>query len=171
MGKPHTFPNGSKFIEKKGMWAFVDENGKEHRDRYDDPRIYNGHIPFAVVAREGLYGIINDEGIILAGFSYTEVGEFKCGRLLVGIEPGLFGYLNESFKVAVEPKYKQALGFVGGSAFVREYNKWRLIGAKGEYLTDYVFDAVLDDGIYPIVKSHGKCGRIDRLGNVEMPFL
>lgn len=94
----------------------------------------------------------------------------QAGPQIVSYRPGLYGFIDKTGKVVIEPKYKEALFFSHGLAPVMIDNKWGYINKKGILVIRAEFDTAswFQEGL-AIVKQNGKYGYIDTKGKIVLP--
>lgn len=76
--------------------------------------------------------------------AYTEMGIISQSRMVAGRD-GKYGYLDKNFKEKTEFIYDGATTFLEGIGAVKQGEKWALIDRKGELVTEFVFDEVVQN--------------------------
>lgn len=70
-----------------------------------------------------------------------DVREFSGGRAPFLHSNGKWGYLNDEFKVWIEPQYDFVTAFSEGKAFVRKKGKWLIIDQSGTVIKSKLYPA------------------------------
>lgn len=81
---------------------------------------------YAVVSKNGKYGVINEKGEITIPLSFRDIGIVREGSIVFYDEHiGLRGLLDINGNVLVEPKYVEMMAFDNGlAAFMTDEGKW-----------------------------------------------
>ena len=158
--------------ESGGTWGFIDSNGN-----YVINPVYSNAMSFnesglAPVAEGDKWGYINQKGEYVIEPQYEYAFQFaKNGKAQVTVNDK-YGYIDLSGDFVIEPKFDDAFEFENGYAAVMigdwMTGKWGYIDEKGEYLVEPQFEEAYHfttDG-YAMVVKDGKCGLIDRSGNL-----
>lgn len=114
------------------------------------------------------WGFLNTKGEEVIDFVYSKwPSNFSDSLAIVENTNNLFGYIDTSNNIVLEPKYIEAYEFVNGKALVRIYNfkmekgrkndGFRLINTKGEILYDF--------GEFRVTKKYGEFNIIEN-GNL-----
>lgn len=167
------FGNGAGFKKKNDEFVFVDKNGyKNTKHKFKKVEVYEGSIPYAIVHTGETFGVgvMDNNGNIVVPIIYNMITPMIYGMMIIRDESLLLGYINESFKVAITPKYDKAYNFLYYSAFVLKGKDWFLIDKKGNSLIDSPFDDISIKGEFCKFRKNGKYGCVDREGNELIPF-
>lgn len=140
------------------------------------------------------WGFLNDKGEEVIEFIYTaEPSDFSNNKAVVKNTKGLFGYVDSSNKIVLEPNYIEAYSFVNDKALVKIHNVkvenkkknfgYRLIDSNGKILFDlgefspkryYGVNNynVVENGSLILLKSNTKTYlfNIDDLAIKELPY-
>ncbi|MEM7625835.1 MAG: WG repeat-containing protein [Planctomycetota bacterium] len=83
---------------------------------------------------------------------------------------GKWGYLDQRFRVVVEPMYEDARDFTNGLAAVKLNGKWGYIDRRYVFVVPPQYEEADDfDETLAMVKAEGKIGFIDRTGRMAIP--
>jgi serine/threonine protein kinase len=101
---------------------------------------------------------------------YLDVDEFNDGLAAVYIN-GLYGYINENGKVAIEPKFQKAQDFIDGRAVVVSNNKYGYVDRNGKIIwpPDLEYARDFSNG-FAAVNKKGLWGFIDTTGKLTTPY-
>lgn len=97
-------------------------------------------------------------------------GDFHEGRCAVKVGD-VWGYIDKTGEIVVEPQYLNAYGYSEGLASVCFDDKWGFINEEGKMVIPPQFDNpayFLNDVAF--VEKDGKLGIIDRSGHVVCDF-
>ena len=148
--------------------TYIDKSGKEIiRERLDDGFAFSNG--FAIVEKDGLYGIINRLGQFVLVPSYDDIGENSEGLFYVE-KDGRYGYVNELGYEIIPLKYADALDFHMGVAVVtNDTDKKALINIRGEEITAFEYDWIESFSSFDLparYRVNEQFGLIDRGGIV-----
>lgn len=181
-----SFRDGIAMVIKDGKYGFIRKDGTWVVEPvYDGFDIYvhaPGHIKafFIVVGRdkEGdeirKYGFVDPKGTLLAGRMFDGVYDFSTG--LAKVKDGnLYGYIDITGKIIIEPKFKKAGPFMDNRAAASLNGKtYGYIDRTGEWKIKPQFEEAEnfaeggDPANYAVVKKNGKWGIIDLDGNLPV---
>jgi hypothetical protein len=91
--------------------------------------------------KEGLYGVIKDDGIITIPASYEYISDFRNGVALAK-KNGKYGYINYKGQVIIPFIYDELKEWSENKIGARINKKWGFINSKGERIIDFVYDEV-----------------------------
>jgi hypothetical protein len=137
-------------------------------------RLDNFNNGYAIVAKNGLMGMIDSMGKIVVPVQYTAINNFRNGLALVKDNNGKYGYMNAEGKLVFEPVFEKAEEFFDtksgkdkNSAFVTKDGKSGLIAANGTFIIQPEFEEMRDfnEGL-AAVRKDGKLGFINMNGTL-----
>ena len=107
--------------------------------------------PLFSFEESGKYGIINEDGKIIAKAVYDRIGEYKNGFITVYKKDKL-GFIDNTGKVITDEKYDTSYGFHEGLADVSLSGKHGFIDATGKEVVPLQYDDALffGDGLAPV---------------------
>ncbi len=155
------YNEGRKF--KDGIAVVVDTNNKygaiDIRNNvifefiYDDIEHY--HNDLYLVKSNGKFGILNSRNHKILDLIYLEIGEIVYDRATIEYkskknETSLYGYIDSSGKIVIEPKYEFAFNFVHDLAVVEKY-----IDYNDEEDLNNFFDNEEISGNYGVINKSG----------------
>lgn len=114
----------------------IDKTGKEiwRKDRFKDNSLYTlameDNIIVYLSPENKLFGAVNINGEEILKCEYEKLGKAGNGRIPFE-KYGLWGYLDYSGKVVVEPQYKMAYQFKNGQAIVKTDQNYSVIDLQG----------------------------------------
>lgn len=99
---------------------------------------------YAVVGRDGLYGLINEVGEVTIPLVHRDLGNVSEGKLsYFDNKLGLYGLLDVNGKILVEPKYIEIMSYGEGlAAFMNEEGKWGFLDPNLEIVIPAQFNGV-----------------------------
>jgi hypothetical protein len=95
---------------------------------------------YAVVMKDGKFGVINEEGKTIFGFNHTDLGEIKA--LSAFTKGDMWGFKDLTGKVLINPTYEYAESFQNGIAIVEMAGKQGVIDSKGSLLLPVSFSVI-----------------------------
>lgn len=118
------------------------------------------------VRRNGRYGFINEQGLLMIPNRYEDVMPFSEGRAAIKIR-NRWGFIDPSDHIVVQPVYEKVMPFHNHVSKVSQRNKWGLIDKNGKVLVPVRYDSVnlLPSGRV-LVQSEGYFGLADLEGNL-----
>ncbi|MCX7922080.1 MAG: WG repeat-containing protein [Clostridia bacterium] len=138
--------NGLAVVTKKDMDGLIDKTGKV----VVEPQYYyisDFSDGFAIASRKDKYAVIDEKGKVLYEAS-EHINTFKEGMAVFSWKGSdgvsLYGYLDKTGKVSIEPQFKYANDFEGDKALVttRE-DKVVLIDKTGKIIRTYNYSNVM----------------------------
>lgn len=164
--------NGLAIVRMKNLTGIINSDGY-----FIVKPKYDSISPFSegratVIDDEG-YKVIDESGKEITSKSYSFIGDFQEGRVLVANsnEHGeyLYGYLNKRGNEVIPLSYESAKDFQGRSALVKiKEGHYALINLTGKVLNTYTYPFVDDygDGLLAFrERDDGKWGYLDESGN------
>lgn len=99
---------------------------------------------YAVVGKDGYYGLINEKGELTIPLQYRDLGNVSEGKLsFLDNELGLHGLLDVNGKILVAPKYVEIMPFGEGlAAFLSEEGKWGFLNTDLEVVIPAQYNGV-----------------------------
>lgn len=155
------------------------EHDEKQADGDDDYRPHAGGLNVEVPAAEaaanpeyrGRWGYLDKTGrmaFVDASGAIEALGDFNdnLARFRVGDK---WGYLDQQFRVAVEPIYQDARDFTNGLAAVKQDGKWGYIDRRYKTVVPFDYEEADDfDENLAMVQLKGKVGFIDRTGRIQI---
>lgn len=89
------------------------------------------------VCERGMWGYVNDQGVLVIPLRFRSVGDFTVNRAPVR-DTGLFGYINKSGAWVIEPTWDLAMPFSEGLAVVYSDGRASVIDTNGRVV--FAFD-------------------------------
>ena len=119
-----SYAQGAVFV-RKGAFVYLYADGIQTQHKYDDARPFSEE-GFAAVKRNGKWGFIDNQGIIMIDFIFDDALSF--GQHLAAVRFGDFwGYISMQGHIVIEPVYLEAKSFSSGSAPVLTERGWDFI--------------------------------------------
>jgi hypothetical protein len=136
--------NGLAVIEIDEAFGLIDTKGNcVVKPRY----FYIGDFSEGLAVASDVYGckIINQKGSLVFKLNNSYIGSFHEGLACYYINTAsgnpLFGYINGSGKVIIQPKYQEAGDFKNGKALVKlSVGKYAFIGKDGKFIRIFNYD-------------------------------
>jgi hypothetical protein len=136
------FKEGMARISQKSGYGYMNVLGMViGNSDYDDVRDFSDSL--AAVQKDGKWGFIDKTGTLVIPFMFTnEPGAFSSDRAFVMGSNYLYGIIDKSGKIIVEPKYKQVFPFENGFAVVsttdQKYQEtFYIIDTNGKVIKDF----------------------------------
>jgi hypothetical protein len=153
-------------------WGVVDKYNKtvipaiyDHQVSFDN--FING-IGIARVSLNGKYGFINSKNEIVVPIIYTETDVSLTDFTRVSTGGKLYGYIDTKNKTVVTIKYKSLSRFnASGYAVANEKmdaDKFGSIDKAGIVVIPFVYEDIIWDGEFAIIKKNGKWGVLNDRG-------
>ncbi len=126
------FSGGLAAVRQRGLWGYVDRNGKAVV-----PFLYENASPFdsgyAVVRRDGRWEIIDTKGVATPlPRPLSEIAPFSEGLAAARERAGgLWGFIDRTGAFVIPPRYDTADHFANGLAAVAVRGAWRYITPTG----------------------------------------
>lgn len=124
---------------------------KEKYDEvFDDKTVYS-------VRSKNKYGFVDRAGKVLISPCFSALGDcFVNGAITVWGETGI-GFVSDTGKVIVKPKYGVCRNFKNGYAAVSKNQKWGLIDKSGKEVVSLKYDEIVEYNASKVkVKLGGK---------------
>jgi len=119
-----SYAQGAVFIKTGGSVRLF-SGGKMQDETYDDARPFSNE-GYAAVKRNGKWGFIDTNGIVMIDFLFDDALSF--GQHLAAVRQGEFwGYINKYGHIVIEPVFIEAKSFSSGSAPVLTQRGWQFI--------------------------------------------
>lgn len=148
------FQNGKAPVQKDGQWIFVDQNGAQQGESYEEIQLaengswlVNG---VYLAKKNGKWNLYAEDGKQQGTLDADEV-DLNRGNGLAFAKNGKWGFATNDGTVAIEPQYDEAKSFSGGVAAVCQNGKWGFINGSGTLVIDYLLD---EAGYFD---ANGKC--------------
>lgn len=132
----------------------------------------------ALVKRNGLWGLINQQGVEVVTPKYDNISNFKNGYAFIW-KNGKMGVINQDFKEVLAPIYLDIRAPYQGVFRVNSKDtgilyegKWSLIIGGGKVLTKLKYDTMTpfkENGL-AYVRYKDKCGYVDTSGREVVPL-
>ena len=148
------FQNGKAPVQKDGQWIFVDQNGAQQGESYEEIQLaengswlVNG---VYLAKKNGKWNFYSEDGKQQGALDADEV-DLNRGSGLAFAKNGKWGFATNDGTVAIEPQYDEAKSFSSGVAAVCQNGKWGFINGSGTLVIDYLLD---EAGYFD---ANGKC--------------
>ena len=165
--------DGLAMIVEDGAIGYIDASGKIIiTPRFDEfanssflGRFENG---VAIVRYKGKMGVIDKTGKFVVKNIYSEMG--KNSDLIAFNKGKLWGYLDRSGKIVIQPKYNWSESFVKGVAIVVMDGKQGLISTSGKELIAIDYDEIsrIESNFF-IIEKEAKRGLVNEIGTLIVP--
>jgi hypothetical protein len=176
--------------ERTGKWGFIDRSGKfAIAPQWDHASRFSGGLSIVRTGDivTGKERVIDKQGSYISDLEAGVMLPCENGMTLVGInvswdDRGVnrhFGFVDESGKYVIDPKFDDAFCFSEGTAAVRigdaERGQWGFIDSTGKFVIDRQWGSayVFKDGMASVATAGGlmkKWGVIDRTGQIVIPL-
>ena len=180
------FKEGLVKVKAGLRWGYVKNNGEYLIEPiFDDATDFSGG--FARVSINDKWGCIDKKGKLIVELKFDGIDKFSEGFAAVRsgatwdtisakdfgsdhtyIKGGSWGYIDESGRIVVEPKYESASHFSNGLAAVKTDGKWGYIDPKGKVVIDPRFSSCssFSEGLAAVSLDDGRTsyGFIDKRG-------
>lgn len=176
------FSNGLALVKvpkENGKYGFINKNGSfVIQPEYEEATTFNEGLAW-VVREGGIPEVIDTTGKLVFGLKEAEdVKNFSEGLAPFSVKQKdtgdcLWGYVNKSGTVVIQPQYSQVGSFSNGKASVpNDEDQWGYIDKNGHLIINYQFDAIrkFDDndcavvGLYNTNEIKSYYGLIDNTG-------
>ncbi len=119
------------------------------------------------VQKDGLWGLINYDGKILAKPYWNSIGDYSDGLFLVK-KGMLYGYIDKNGKIIIEPEFGQATNFSEGLTSFKREDSYGFMDKNYNIIIDATWKEVSEfkNGLAKVVDWSGKSGFIDKNGNI-----
>ncbi len=144
------FREGLAAVNKNGKWGFINKDG----DMVIEP-IYKSawafHEGYARVEQFGqLSQFIDKSGIPLKGEEWAAADDFSNGLARVSVG-SVFGYINSSGQIVVQPIYTRGYNFTNGLCVVEFHDKIGVINSNGTGIVKATYDQIKLPGSSQII--------------------
>jgi hypothetical protein len=163
------FNEGFAAYCKGGLWGYIDSKGNEKIPaRYRTVKTYSEGIG-VVQDLNGHFHLLHSNGNTIAdSLRYDDISKFQEGKSVVN-RGYLYGFIDKSAKVVIEPTYHSARSFVDGLAMVQIDNSFGFIDHDNHTIIPIQYDKIW----YPKeemirFKKNGKYGYIDLSSKKEV---
>ena len=109
------------FIDEQGNWII--------EPKYEAAKNFENGL--SKVKKNGLWGLINTNGEIIADCIYKKIGKITKYPIEI-LKSDLWGFINHDGSILVEPKYSDTRTFKENYCAVKAKNKWGLIDIQGK---------------------------------------
>lgn len=127
----------------------------------------------AMVMKNGKWGYIDKNLMVVIRAQYDEASDFKEGLAVVG-NNGKYGFVDKSGNVVIPLQYDYAASFSEGLAVVEKDELWGYIDTKGNAVIpiEYIFEVYdFSEGLAAVIGENDdyKYSFIDKSGKVVIP--
>lgn len=156
------FNEGLAAMSLGGLWGYIDKMGQVIIPaRYRTVKTFSEGIA-VTQDLNGHFHLIKANGEhIIDSLKYDDVSKFQEGRSVVN-RGYLFGYLDKSGEIVIEPAYESARAYSNGIAMVQKNGKFGFINYNNQEVIPTKYDKIwypIDDMVR--FKKDGKFGYID----------
>ena len=165
-----------------GYFGFVDGTGKIQIPlEWDEAKPFSEGI--APVKRDGVWGYINKEGLVVIEPQFYEAALFYEGLACVAVLNEFnklnYGYIDKTGAIVINPDYYSIMRFREGLAAVCKDDKWGYISSDGQTVIGFNYDRAYSFYNGYAVVVHSGDGIlipdtylvIDRVGNVVLDYI
>lgn len=156
------------------LYGILNKEGKEViAPKYNGIFFFDGEYATVLRIKNGDYycGMVDKQGNLVIDTIYEAIMNRSENFYLVK-KDGKYGFLNQSAKEFISPKYEEAKSFRGGFAAVKQGGKWGYIDKTGKKVIDFIYDDAGDfDEEFAIVGKNGKFGLMNRAGKTAVDFI
>ena len=137
------FSEGLAAANLNGLWGYIDVKNK-----VIIPFAYKAAYTFSdeyakVLNFEGKYQFLNNKGEVLKSVNLLQAGNFS--EKMAKIEmANLWGYIDESGQIAIEPKYEKAWDFKNNYAIVTQDELYGVVNNLGEEIIKPKYNRIKD---------------------------
>lgn len=159
-----TFNDGVAWALKKSSWGLLTASGNWIEPTGTVRRVAdfsNGYGAFGM----GRSWVFTDTNLNIIkpdiGYDIRNTSGFSEGLAAVQVQTGTkqfrYGYMDTTFRLAIEPHFVRAEPFHQGVAKVYINGKYRFINTQGEYITRKSFPRVhtIQNGLIPVMRKGG----------------
>lgn len=129
---------------------------------------------YFVVEKDGLYALMNSQGIELTDFLYAQIKLGEDESIVAVMEPETekWGYINLQGNEVIDFMYDKVYAYNGRSLTAVQINdRWRLIDYRGNYINSSEYENVyMSSDEYVSVKLDDMWGLIDGYGQYIIPI-
>ncbi len=149
----YPFKNGMAAVKNNNKWFFINRQGQTISKLYEEINEMSNN--FYVYKLNGKYGALNHFGQIVIEAKFDKLGDFK-NNMAYFIANGKYGFIDTKGHV-----YQEEFDWTSdfdelGFAIYKLDNKFGLINAKGEKISDNLFDQMmkLNEDYYLVIKDN-----------------
>lgn len=156
------FNEGLSAMSKNGLWGYIDKMGNETIPaRFRTVKTFSEGIAVTQDLNDKFHLLAGNGEVIADSLEYDDVSKFEEGMSVVN-RGYLFGFIDKTGKVAIEPIYESARAFSNGMAMVQKNSKYGFINPANEILIPIQYDKIWypQSGMIRF-KREGKYGFID----------
>jgi hypothetical protein len=164
------FHNGQAIVKMNGKYGVINLNNefviKPEYDHIEFLRNADNKF-YAVYLNTPRYGVIDDNGRIMATMKYENIGNEREG-LFIFRSGKKFGYINPDGTIAISAEYDKVKDFSEGLAAVLKDKKWGYIDHSGIFVIEPAFYSAgnFHNGLAPI-SAHKGNGYVNKKGEVQ----
>lgn len=137
---------------------------------------------YAVVAKNGQYGLVNDKWELVLPCTYKDLGIVTEGTIkYYDPEKGRHGVLDIEGNIIIEPKWDECTAFKEGVAAVLDRGKWGFVNREGEFVQEPKYASVniyqpipsvhpFTEGLANVAIADAQWGYINPKMEVVIPF-
>lgn len=164
----HTSNSGLRAFQKFGLSGYFGSDWKVRIEpTYESGRDFVEG--YAVVKKDGKFGIIDTSGKSIVPFQYEEIRDYSNGMAAFSVE-GEYGFFNTKGEAVILPQFKWVTNFQEGVAIGDLEGATVLLNQKGEFIGPPGTN--IDKRFYSRffkTKKNGKFGVVDSFGKVILP--
>jgi len=123
-----SFRGDRGFAKKGDSYILIDSKGNQiGNGSWQDVDAFNADL-VAAVLRGDTWGFVNSDGSVVVDYQFDNAQSFANGLAAISVDDK-WGYISiEDYQIKIEPLFYEARDFsAGGTAFVKEGEKWRLL--------------------------------------------
>lgn len=138
------YQNGYINCKQNGLWAHLNPvTGSTLGDGF----VWEDAKPFsegkAGVAKDALYGFINESGKIVIELQYTDVAQFGEGLAGVRVKKR-WGFIDTQNNIVIKPAYADVKAFEDGICAVKKGNSWGLLNIDNKWALNPKYGDITD---------------------------
>lgn len=166
-------------VKYKGKFAAMDFEGKLFGEGYDQMSYFetdrlDHSLAYAVVAKNGLYGILRNDGLEIVKPKYSKIDVYdikdRLAKVMLKEKEGLVDLTTG--KEILEPIYDEVYTITRANiSSVKKGDKYALVRNDGKMITDFIFESLqLYDAELLGAKQNGYWGYINHEGKMVIPY-
>lgn len=135
------FENGIAYAKIGGKEFFITKSNQMLEGDFEAVGIFSEGL--APVKKNGKWGFINENGVIVISPQFNKVDCFRANGLCAVTQNGKSGFIDKSGKEIIPiiyPDVNQQMR--DDNVIVKNNGKWAFFNSKGKQLTDFVYDDV-----------------------------
>jgi hypothetical protein len=169
-------------VERNGKWGVYDTSHDKmvipfEYDKFDYCGGCGSGSDYVYAKKDGKWGVVNFNNQVLVPFKYEHqhVNMRSDDWVTAFQKNGANVVVNIPLQKEYGPPEFSAPEIINGKLVVKKNDKFGLIGADGEQITDFTYDDIWDpygsfkSGPYVSVKKDGRYGMINQLGDTIIP--